>query len=211
MCRRWLRRRELLLPFDDLEKEVLALAKAIPEEKYAWRPGPGVRSFKEVLLHIVYGNQLLLNVAGNSPSRDEVMKQIERNAKGEQDAVSKEKIGGMLAESFASVRKAMQGVRTTSALTRDVDFFGTSGAPGRRARHYRYAYRRTPGSVDRVRTGERHRAAVVAIREVEYARVPLMPTAVRHPPLESGRSDKIRDRPPAEAQPRQFHPADRDA
>src|ERR1039458_9788795 len=50
---------ELLLPFNDLEKQVLALAKAIPEEKYAWRPGPGVRSFKEVLLHIVYGNRRL--------------------------------------------------------------------------------------------------------------------------------------------------------
>ena len=76
---------ELLLPFNDLEKQVLALAKAIPEEKYSWRPGPGVRSFKEVFLHIVYGNQLLLNVAGNSPSREELVKQIEQNAKGEQD------------------------------------------------------------------------------------------------------------------------------
>jgi uncharacterized damage-inducible protein DinB len=121
---------ELLLPFDDLEKEVLALAKAIPEEKYGWRPGPGVRSFKEVLLHIVYGNELLLNVAGNAPSREEVMKLIERNAKSEQDAVSKEKIGGMLAESFASVRQSLQGVRTTSALTRDVDFFGTPAPLG---------------------------------------------------------------------------------
>jgi uncharacterized damage-inducible protein DinB len=121
---------ELLLPFNALEKQVLALAKAIPEEKYAWRPGPGVRSFKEVFLHIVYGNELLLNVAGNSPSREEVMKQIERNAKGEQDAASKEKIGAMLAESFASVRQALQGVRTTSALTRDVDFFGTPAPLG---------------------------------------------------------------------------------
>jgi uncharacterized damage-inducible protein DinB len=121
---------ELLLPLNDLEKQVLALAKVIPEEKYAWRPGPGVRSFKEVFLHIAYGNQLLLNVAGNSPSREEVMKQIEQNAKGEQDPASKEKVVGMLAESFAGVRKAMEGVRTTSALTRDVDFFGTPAPLG---------------------------------------------------------------------------------
>jgi uncharacterized damage-inducible protein DinB len=121
---------ELLLPFNDLEKQVLALANAIPEEKYGWRPGPGVRSFKEVFLHIVYGNQLLLNVADNSPSREEVMKQIEQNAKGEQDAASKQKITGMLAESFAAVRKALEGVRTTSALTRDVDFFGTPAPMG---------------------------------------------------------------------------------
>jgi uncharacterized damage-inducible protein DinB len=121
---------ELLLPFDDLEKQVLALARAIPEEKYSWSPGPGVRSFQEVFLHIVYGNQLLLNVAAKSPSREELMKQIEQNAKGEHDPASKEKIVGMLAESFASVRKSMQGVRTTSALTRDVDFFGTPAPLG---------------------------------------------------------------------------------
>ena len=121
---------ELLLPFDDLEKQVLALAGAIPEEKYEWRPAPGVRSFKEVFLHIVYGNQLLLNVAGKSPSREELMKQVEQNAKGEQDPAGKQKILGMLAESFAAVRKEMESVRTTSTLTRDVDFFGTPAPLG---------------------------------------------------------------------------------
>lgn len=121
---------EHLLPFNDLEKQVLALAKAIPEEKYAWRPAPGVRSFKEVFLHIVYGNELLLNVAGKSPSREELLKQIEQNAKGEQDPAGKEKIVGLLTESLASVRHALEGVRTASALTRDVDFFGTPAPMG---------------------------------------------------------------------------------
>ena len=121
---------ELLLPFDSLEKQVLALARAIPEEKYAWRPAPGVRSFKEVFLHIVNGNQLLLNVAEKSPSREELLKQVEQNAKGEQDSVSKDKIVAMLAESFTAVRKALEGVRSTAALTRDVDFFGTPAPMG---------------------------------------------------------------------------------
>ena len=121
---------ELLLPLESLEKQVLALAKAIPEEKYAWRPAPGVRSFKEVFLHIVNGNQLLLNVAEKAPSREELLKQVEQNAKGEQDAVSKEKIVAMLTESFAGVRKVLEGVRSTAALTRDVDFFGTPAPMG---------------------------------------------------------------------------------
>jgi uncharacterized damage-inducible protein DinB len=120
----------LLLPFQDLEKQVLALAKAIPEEKYAWRPGPGVRSFQEVFLHIVNGNQLLVNVAINAPSREEVMKQIERNGKIEHDPASKAKIVGLLAESFAGVRQAMEGVRSTASLTREVDFFGTPAPLG---------------------------------------------------------------------------------
>jgi uncharacterized damage-inducible protein DinB len=121
---------ELLLPLQELEKQVLALAKAIPEEKYGWRPGPGVRSFQEVFLHIANGNQLLVNVAINSPSREEVLKQIERNGMSEHEAASKEKILGMLAESFASVRRAMEGVRSTSSMTREVDFFGTPAPLG---------------------------------------------------------------------------------
>jgi uncharacterized damage-inducible protein DinB len=114
----------MLLPLDDLQKQVIALAKAIPEEKYSWRPAPGVRSFKEVFLHIVYGNELLLNIATKSPDKEAVMKQIEQNAKGEQDPAGKEKIVAMLTESFAAVRKAMEGVRSASGLTRDIDVFG---------------------------------------------------------------------------------------
>src|SRR5450759_3821257 len=121
---------ELLLPFNDLENQVLALAKAIPEEKYPWRPGPGVRSFQEVFLHIVNGNRLLLNLAGKSPSREEVTTQIAQNGKIAQAPATKEKILGMLAESFASVRQTREGVRTTSTLTRDVDFFGTPARLG---------------------------------------------------------------------------------
>ena len=121
---------ELLLPFNDLEKQVLALAKAIPEEKYAWRPGPGVRSFQEVFLHIANANQLMVNVAGKSPSREEVIKQIEQNGKSEHDPATKEQVVGKLAESFASVRQALEGVRSTSALTREVDFFGTPATLG---------------------------------------------------------------------------------
>jgi uncharacterized damage-inducible protein DinB len=121
---------ELILPFDSLEKQVLALAATIPEEKYAWRPAPGVRSVKEVFLHIAYGNQLLLNVAGKSPSREELLKQIEQNAKAETDAVTKERVVAQLKESFASVRSALEGVRTTSAMTREIDFFGRPAPMG---------------------------------------------------------------------------------
>ncbi|MEI9977112.1 MAG: DinB family protein [Ignavibacteriota bacterium] len=120
----------LLLPFDDLEKQVVALAKAIPEEKYAWRPGPGVRSFKEVLLHITFGNQLLLNVATKSPNKEAVIQQIEQNAKGETDPATKEKIVAMLTESLAAVRKEMAGVRSAGGLTREIDHFGTPAPLG---------------------------------------------------------------------------------
>jgi uncharacterized damage-inducible protein DinB len=115
----------MLLPLDDLEKQVVELAKAIPEEKYSWRPSPGVRSFKEVFVHIVNGNELLLNIATKSPTKEAVMQQIEQNAKREQDPFTKDKVVLMLTESFAAVRKAMESVRSAGSLTREVDLFGT--------------------------------------------------------------------------------------
>ena len=121
----------MLLPLNDLEEQVVALAKAIPEEKYSWRPGPGVRSFKEVFLHISFGNQLLLNIATKNPTREALMRQIEQNAKGEQDPTTKEQVIAMLTGSFAAVRTAMQAVRSSGALTRDIDVFGKPAPLGR--------------------------------------------------------------------------------
>ena len=120
----------LLEPFNDLEKQVLALAKAIPEDKYSWRPGPGVRSFKEVFLHIAFGNHLLLNIANKSPKKEELMKQIEENAKGETDPATKDKVVAQLTESFAAVRKTFDGIRSAGSLTREVELFGNPATFG---------------------------------------------------------------------------------
>jgi uncharacterized damage-inducible protein DinB len=116
---------DLLLPFTGLQEHVLALAKAVPEEKYSWRPGPGVRSFQEVFLHIAYGNQLLLNIANNAPSMEALKKQIEENTKGEGAVVSKDRVIQMLTESFATVKEALDTARA-AALNRNADFFGTA-------------------------------------------------------------------------------------
>jgi uncharacterized damage-inducible protein DinB len=46
-------RTEFIADMDTLHVKIVALAKAIPAEKYGWRPGPGVRSVSEVLMHVV--------------------------------------------------------------------------------------------------------------------------------------------------------------
>ena len=101
----------------------MALAKAVPEEKYGWRPAPGVRSFKELLVHIANGNRLLLNIANNAPAAGALSQQIEENSQGETAAVSKEKVMQMLRESFALVRSTLDEARAAT-LNRSADFFG---------------------------------------------------------------------------------------
>ncbi|HTS28480.1 MAG TPA: DinB family protein [Bryobacteraceae bacterium] len=115
---------ELLLPFTELQEHVLALAKAIPEEKYSWRPGPGVRSFREVFLHIVLGNEYLLNIANNAPSMDELRRKVAENERREKEPVSKEKLIQMLTENFATVKQTFDSARAAS-LNRTVDYTGT--------------------------------------------------------------------------------------
>ncbi len=45
-------RKQFMNDLDTLASKVLALANAVPAEKYSWRPTTGVRSFGEVFMHI---------------------------------------------------------------------------------------------------------------------------------------------------------------
>ncbi len=47
-----------------VSRQLIALAEAIPAEKFAWRPAPGVRSTSEVFMHIALANFYLLSVTG---------------------------------------------------------------------------------------------------------------------------------------------------
>jgi hypothetical protein len=39
-----------------VSQQLVALAEAIPADKYGWRPAPGVRSTSEVFMHIALAN-----------------------------------------------------------------------------------------------------------------------------------------------------------
>lgn len=54
----------LLARFDEAAGKVVQLAEAIPAERYAWRPSPGVRSISEVIMHIAMGNYYTTEGAG---------------------------------------------------------------------------------------------------------------------------------------------------
>src|SRR5260370_40959080 len=50
--------------------QLIALAEAMPEEKFAWRPEAGVRSANEVFMHIALANFYLLSVTGPKMPHD---------------------------------------------------------------------------------------------------------------------------------------------
>ncbi len=115
---------DLLQPFTELEDKVMQLAKAVPEEKYSWRPAPGVRSFKEVMLHIALGNRLMLNIADGVDLK-EIEKQIENNARAESETLNKEQVVARLTDGFKLVRDALENANNAT-LSRNIQFFQTA-------------------------------------------------------------------------------------
>lgn len=47
-----------------VSSQLIALAEATPQEKFTWRPAPGVRSTSEVYMHIALANFYLLSITG---------------------------------------------------------------------------------------------------------------------------------------------------
>jgi len=50
-----------------VQREIVRLAQAMPQEKYTWRPGEGVRSVSEVYLHMAAANFGLTALTGATP------------------------------------------------------------------------------------------------------------------------------------------------
>jgi uncharacterized damage-inducible protein DinB len=59
---------QALVDLDDLHHKFVALAEAVPAEKYTWRPGEGVRSIGEVYLHIAAANHNIPTMMGSAPN-----------------------------------------------------------------------------------------------------------------------------------------------
>ena len=117
-------RGEFLLTFADAENKVLDLAKAVPAEKYSWRPTAGVRSTGEVYMHIANGNRLLLMFMKGTPQRDEFEKAIVTNEGREKKITEKAEIIKELENSFKLVRQALDQAAAAD-LSRPVKFSGT--------------------------------------------------------------------------------------
>jgi uncharacterized damage-inducible protein DinB len=83
-----------------VSRQLLALAQAIPAEKYSWRPAPGVRSVSEVFMHIAIANFYLLSVTGPKMPAEITSDKMEETVK------SKPEVIGYLERSLDAVKTA---------------------------------------------------------------------------------------------------------
>ena len=74
--------------WNHVSRQLVALAEAIPADKFAWRPGPGVRSTSEVVMHIAITNFYLLSVTGPTMPADLTSPDMERTVTAKAEVVN---------------------------------------------------------------------------------------------------------------------------
>jgi uncharacterized damage-inducible protein DinB len=92
--------------------QLVALAEATPEDKFAWRPAKGVRSTSEVYMHIVLANFYLLSVTGPKMP-DDLKENMDKTVTSKADVIK------WLKRSLEAVRAAHASV-TPADLQRKV-------------------------------------------------------------------------------------------
>ena len=105
-------RDQYIADLDSLHAKFVALANAIPEDKYGWRPAPGVRSVSEVLMHVA--SEWFFYVpqsVGGAPPADfgpprETLKRLETITK-------KSEVLDQMAKSWSHARAQVAGVDAT--------------------------------------------------------------------------------------------------
>jgi len=88
-----------------VSRQLVALAEAIPAEKFAWRPAPGVRSTSEVFMHIAVANFGLLSFTG--PKMPDALKAAE----AEKKITAKAEVIDWLKRSLEAVKSARVGLK----------------------------------------------------------------------------------------------------
>ena len=116
---------DLLVDMMQVERKMIALARAIPADKYDWRPGAGVRSVNEVLMHVGSDNYLLPAAMGFAADPSTGIKGDDyKTAEAyEQRKVPRDSAIAQLERSFAHLNRSIMAT-PASRLGEKVSMFG---------------------------------------------------------------------------------------
>jgi uncharacterized damage-inducible protein DinB len=107
-----------------VQEKTIALANALPESAYDWRPGAGVRSVRELFLHVVADNYFLPIAMGMAaPAASGITTDYQSTLTYEKQTMTKAQVVAALT---ASLNHLHQGLaKTTDAnMTEVIPFFG---------------------------------------------------------------------------------------
>ena len=114
-------RGDFLTALGRVEQQTISLEQAMPQAKFNWRPGKGVRSVAEVYLHIAGGIYFLTGQLGRETPAD--VQALMQAKTWETQTTKKDEIKTILTTAFAYLRKAV--LETSDAdLDKQVKMFG---------------------------------------------------------------------------------------
>lgn len=115
---------EMHYDVNQVQKKFIDLANAIPESAFAYRPGAGVRSTGEVLLHVASDNYLIPIAMGKAaPASSGITSDYNTAITFEKKTMTKAQVIAELEASFKHLHQAM--ALTTDANAREmIKFFG---------------------------------------------------------------------------------------
>jgi uncharacterized damage-inducible protein DinB len=114
----WGVKESILLQISQAQDKLMALAEAMPAEKYGWKPGEGVRSVGEVFNHVASANYFFPTFWGGTVPAGVDPQSLEKAMSGD-----KAKTVDTLKKSFDNVREAIAAV-PEGDLSRKIKIFG---------------------------------------------------------------------------------------
>ena len=91
-----------------VSRQLVALAEAIPAEKFSWRPAAGVRSTSEVIMHAAMANFYLLSITGPKMPPDLNSQDLEKTVTAKADVI-------------AWLKRSLEAVKTAHAAVTSTD------------------------------------------------------------------------------------------
>lgn len=102
---------------DGMEKKLVALAEAMPDDAYDWSPMEGVRTTSRVFMHVAAANFFISGALGAEMPSDVDVRGLEENVTSKKDVVA------MLTKSIAHARGAIEAV-PEDQLSAEIKMFG---------------------------------------------------------------------------------------
>jgi uncharacterized damage-inducible protein DinB len=116
---------DLLADVSEVEQKMVGLAKKMPADKFDWRPGTGVRSFSEVVMHVAADNYFIPAMVGVPADASTGIKgdDYKSAVAYEQRKLARDAAIAEMEKSFAHLKKALQNT-STAKLSESVSMFG---------------------------------------------------------------------------------------
>jgi hypothetical protein len=116
---------DLVKDITEVQTKIVALAKAMPADAYAWRPSPGVRSAGEVFAHVAADNYFLPAAMGITPPPETGIsgKDFKTTLAFEKKTMTRDQVIAELEKSFTFLKTSMNGMSDTQ-LNAPLEVFG---------------------------------------------------------------------------------------